>query len=399
MSNISYRTLAAFFVTLFILICAPSTWPIDQGRVTLQWDPSISSNVAGYRVHFGAITGFYTSHTDVGLKTSYRVDGLRNLTTYYFAVTAYNSAQKESIFSNEVSFAVPAAPIVTKISATSGIAGMEIAVEGDNLTPGTAVQFNGVPASIVSMSSTTIVATVPSGAGSGPLTVTTAGGTVFAANFTIFIPVSQTNLLVPNAGAAIYDTIGPDNSLRTGYALATAESDSIPYGTAVFSYRENGAVVSEVGVPAVSATRAVRFFVDHRPNVLAEDGGTIGIYTGFATVNLNAATANLHLILRDSEGVILTQGTIQLDPGCQLARYIHQLAPDFILPVNFASSGFGSLEITSDQPVSIIALRLTINQRGELLITCTPMADLRHRRHRNPCIFRSWQLEVASRPH
>jgi photosystem II stability/assembly factor-like uncharacterized protein len=40
------------------------------------------------------------------------------------------------------------------------------------------------------------------------------------------------------------------------------------------------------------------------------------------------------------------------------------------------SDGFGSLEITSDQPVSILALRLTINQRGDLLLTSTPVVDL-----------------------
>jgi len=41
-----------------------------------------------------------------------------------------------------------------------------------------------------------------------------------------------------------------------------------------------------------------------------------------------------------------------------------------------AATRFGSLEISSSQPVSVVALRLTINQRGETLLTSTPIADL-----------------------
>src|SRR5439155_18579283 len=37
---------------------------------------------------------------------------------------------------------------------------------------------------------------------------------------------------------------------------------------------------------------------------------------------------------------------------------------------------FGSLEVTSSKPVSVVALRLTTNQRGETLLTTTPIADL-----------------------
>jgi hypothetical protein len=372
-----YKLLAAFFITTLILISAPSVWSVDQGRASLRWDPSVSSNVAGYKVHFGTASGVYASHINVGLKTSYGVEGLKNLTTYYFTVTAYNSSQKESVYSNEVSFTVPAAPTVRKVSATSGLAGMEITIEGDNLTPGTAVQFNGVTASIVSMSSTAIVVTIPSGARSGPLTISTAGGVATATNFTIIIPLSQTDLLVPKRGAATSDTIGLENNLKTGYALASAAGGVIPYGTAVYSYRQNGAIVSEVGVPAAATTHAARFFVDRQPNAATDDGGTISTYTGFAIVNMGTSKANLNLLLRDSEGKKIGEGTIpSLDPGCQTANFIDRLAPDFILPENFSSSGFGSLEITSEQLISVMALRLTINQRGELSITSTPIADL-----------------------
>jgi len=372
-----YRALAVTVITFLILINVQSTWPIDDGRVYLEWDPSITSNIAGYRVHFGTASRTYSSHINAGLSTSFRVNGLKNSTTYYFAVTTQNYSEEESGFSNEVSFTVPPAPIVMQISATSGPAGARVTIQGKNLDPGAVVQFNGVAAHIISMSSTTIVAVIPSGASSGPLTVTTAGGGVIAAQFTITLPVSKVGLFVPNGGTANYDTIGPDDSLKTGYALAVpTDSNTAPYGTAVFSYRQNGVVVSEVGIPAVATTRAVRIFVDNEPKGSTNDGGMISIHTGFAIANLDAGPADLHLLLRDSEGNVLSAGAVRLDQGCQIARFIDQLAPYLILPETFTNSGLGSLEITSNQLISVMALRLTINQRGELLFTSLPIADL-----------------------
>src|SRR5207247_4892235 len=87
--------------------------------------------------------------------------------------------------------------------------------------------------------------------------------------------------------------------------------------------------------------------------------------------------ANILLFLRDLQGNALSTGTFRLATKEHLARFVDQFAPDFILPSSFSSSiGLGTLEVTSDQPISIVALRLTINQRGEVLLTSTPIADL-----------------------
>jgi hypothetical protein len=56
---------------------------------------------------------------------------------------------------------------------------------------------------------------------------------------------------------------------------------------------------------------------------------------------------------------------------------LHEIAPDFILPSDFPIvQHFGTLEITSDEPISVVGLRLTTNQRGDTLLTTTPAADL-----------------------
>jgi len=69
-----------------------------------------------------------------------------------------------------------AAPTVTGFSPSKASAGASVTVTGTNLTGATKVQFNGISASFTVKSATQIVATVPSGATSGKISVTTPGG-------------------------------------------------------------------------------------------------------------------------------------------------------------------------------------------------------------------------------
>jgi hypothetical protein len=190
-------------------------------------------------------------------------------------------------------------------------------------------------------------------------------------------PLSEITLSLPAGGSVSTYTLGPTEKLIAGYAAARVSSGTAPYGTAVFSYRQNGVVVTEVGVPASPPTAAARFFVDSRARVSQTSGnGIVDILTGFAAVNSNGTAANLDLKLRNGNGVTLAQGIVRLAPGEHIAKFLDQLAPDFVLPSGFNTNGLGLLEITSDQPVSVLALRLTVNQRGDLLLTSTPIADV-----------------------
>ena len=59
--------------------------------------------IAGYIIHFGKDPKSYTNRIDVGLATSYRVRGLTNYSTYFFAIQAYNKARELSELSKEIS--------------------------------------------------------------------------------------------------------------------------------------------------------------------------------------------------------------------------------------------------------------------------------------------------------
>jgi chitinase len=78
-------------------------------QVTLSWDPNAEADLAGYKVHYGTVSGSYTSSIDVHKVTTYSVAGLNVGQTYYFSASAYNASGASSGYSNEVTYAIPAA--------------------------------------------------------------------------------------------------------------------------------------------------------------------------------------------------------------------------------------------------------------------------------------------------
>ncbi len=88
------------------------------------------------------------------------------------------------------SFAV--APTITSFTPTSGRVGTTVTITGTSFIGATAVTFNGwCAASFTVTSDTTIQATVPAGATTGPISVTTPGGMALSAsNFTVRFPLT-----------------------------------------------------------------------------------------------------------------------------------------------------------------------------------------------------------------
>jgi hypothetical protein len=212
------------------------------------------------------------------------------------------------------------------------------------------------------------------------------GGIIWAAN----LPASTVDVAVDAFGAASITTVAVSPSVRAGYATVNLASGTPPYGTAVYSFEQNGVIVSEAAVPASPPTTTARVFVDYRTGVAA-GSGAIDVNTGLAVANSGNAEATITFSLRDAGGNRVATGTGTLPAGNHMARSIDQLgsiASGFVFPANFSTSvRFGSLEISSSAPVSIVALRLTTNQRGETLLTSTPLADLVRPLSPNPLAF------------
>jgi hypothetical protein len=186
-------------------------------------------------------------------------------------------------------------------------------------------------------------------------------------------------------GAATAKTVATGSPVISGYATANATAGDTPYGTAIISVVQNNNIVSEVGVPpsTMSLSNRVytaRIFIDYRSGVpsYVKGAGPVDVNTGIALASPGGGSANVTLTLRDAFGNILSSGQGVLADGAHIARFIDQMsdiAPNFALPANFSTTaGFGSLEITSNRALSVVALRMTMNQRGEILYTTTPGA-------------------------
>lgn len=90
----------------------------------LAWNPSISTNVVGYKIYYGVASGVYNATNPVTGSTNVTVTGLIHGTTYYFAATAVDALGDESPFSNETVYSVPtnfmAATLVTVAAPAGG---------------------------------------------------------------------------------------------------------------------------------------------------------------------------------------------------------------------------------------------------------------------------------------
>ncbi len=211
-----------------------------------------------------------------------------------------------------------------------------------------------------------------------------------------FATLGSHSLDLTSGGAVTQKVNGAGDDLKVGYVSLSVNSGTTPYGTAVFSYKKDGITVSEVGVPASPPTTNARVFIDYRTGVppvpAHSESGTVDINTGIALVNQGTAAAVVTYTLRDAAGATLTTGHGTIDPGRHLACFVDQLkdkgVPDFGLPANFRTSiQFGSLDITSTEPLSVLAVRGTMNQRNEFLITTTSVADLTGNPENGPVYF------------
>jgi len=88
----------------------PDVIVVGEGEALVTWDapttrsdgtPLEASAIGGYRVHYGDAPRTYQQTIDVGAVGRAHITGLSPGTTYYFAVTSYDLADRESVYSDE----------------------------------------------------------------------------------------------------------------------------------------------------------------------------------------------------------------------------------------------------------------------------------------------------------
>ena len=75
--------------------------------VTLAWLPSISTDVAGYKIYYGTASQTYTSMIAVGKVTNLTIPNLIGGQVYYFVVKSYDLFGFTSQLSSEQSIMPP----------------------------------------------------------------------------------------------------------------------------------------------------------------------------------------------------------------------------------------------------------------------------------------------------
>ncbi len=99
MKHLRYLFLACF------ILCSCSGYAFAQGSdggVTLAWNANSESDLAGYKIHIGLTSGNYDTVIDVENVIRHTVTGLTVGETYFFALTAYDNWNNESLHSVEV---------------------------------------------------------------------------------------------------------------------------------------------------------------------------------------------------------------------------------------------------------------------------------------------------------
>ena len=167
---------------------------------------------------------------------------------------------------------------------------------------------------------------------------------------------------IPARSAQRFTTSNPAGGLAGGSVRATPSSgNAAPSGLVVFSYVQDGTTVSEAGVPALPKGTAFRTYVE--ASGTPEQAGSIR--SGLAITNTAATSNTVTLEVTRLDGSLAAAPkTLSLPPSGQVARFLDEI---FSLPDNFS----GVLRVTSTADVAMVALRLRVNERGELKMTTT----------------------------
>jgi hypothetical protein len=130
------------------------------------------------------------------------------------ATTGNVVVSASGVASNGINFTVVEGLGITSVSPTSGVVGTEVAITGTGFgaTQGSStISLNGTTAVVASWSDTSIIAFVPSGASSGPFSVTVNSNTVNSSTFTVTpLPSGWSDGDIGSVGAAGSATYASD---------------------------------------------------------------------------------------------------------------------------------------------------------------------------------------------
>jgi putative Ig domain-containing protein/glucodextranase-like protein len=117
-----------WFLSLLLLALTASR-TVSADTLTLMWDPSTDSSVAGYVVYVGTQSGQYSRTYDVGTSTAFAYPDAVAGQRYYFSVRAYSPGPILGSPSLEVSGYSNVAPVLVNPGGQSTVAGSSVTLQ------------------------------------------------------------------------------------------------------------------------------------------------------------------------------------------------------------------------------------------------------------------------------
>lgn len=147
-------------------------------------------------------------------------------------------------------------PTISSFSPSSGPVGTNVNIFGTNFTGASLVKFGGVNASFTVISSSSISATVPPGAVTGPIAVTTAAGTATSATSFIVTAGGGGSTPIINSFSPTSGPVGTSVIINGANFTGTSQ---VKFGTVAASFTVNGdsSITAIVPGGAVSAQISV----------------------------------------------------------------------------------------------------------------------------------------------
>jgi len=243
--------LVGMLQVMLVMLALPGT--AFSASVILDWDPSIDTELAGYRVYYqansaalpfsgvGAVEG--NAPVDVATSNSATINGLDSGSSYYFAVTAYNAAGAESVYSNivEIKESVPPLVSISSPAPSTSVSGtvMVVAAATDNKgVTGVEFYLNGVLQSTDN--------TAPYTYNWDTSSLGTGMYTLMAKAFDEAGNVGQSEVMVAVAGDTTppaVDISAPGNNVQVSGTVTISGSASDNTGVTKMELYDNGALV------------------------------------------------------------------------------------------------------------------------------------------------------------
>lgn len=188
-------------------------------------------------------------------------------------------------YDSQIVVPLPNAPAISSLSPTSGGAGTSVTIIGTNFgaTQGSStVTFNGLSATTSSWSSTSIVASVPTGAATGPVVVTVGGSASNGITFTV-VATPTISSVSPTSGAVGTSVTISGNNFGATQGASTVTFNGI---SATMNSWSSTSIVTTVPTSATTgpvvvavggyASNGVTFTVIPTINSLSPNSGGVG---------------------------------------------------------------------------------------------------------------------------